>query len=141
MGNSAGSFPARRTGGPNEQPLPFLPPLDANSGQVQRRQSGVLGLAAGGRTSMVVPWPVHSVTSSSSVHSVAKLAVAPVDVLDVLERLVDRSLVVTEPAPPGQVTYRLLETIRAYARQHLAASGELEEVRRRHQRATIPNAL
>jgi predicted ATPase/class 3 adenylate cyclase len=53
------------------------------------------------------------------------------DVLDVLTRLVDRSLVVV-----GQVGadtwYRLLETVRLYAREKLEAFGGGEAIRRRH---------
>lgn len=52
------------------------------------------------------------------------------DVLDLLSRLVEKSLVVAEPSGDGR--YRLLETIRLYARDRLIASGESETVRRRH---------
>ncbi len=48
------------------------------------------------------------------------------DVLDVLSRLVDRSLVVRE----GE-RYRMLESVAAYCVEKLARAGELEEVRRR----------
>ncbi|MFD6949048.1 MULTISPECIES: BTAD domain-containing putative transcriptional regulator [unclassified Nocardiopsis] len=48
------------------------------------------------------------------------------DVLDVLSRLVDRSLVVRE----GK-RYRLLESVSAYCAEQLAAAGELGEARRR----------
>jgi predicted ATPase/DNA-binding CsgD family transcriptional regulator len=54
------------------------------------------------------------------------------DVLGVLARLVDQSLVVAEPGMEGSVRYRLLETIRQYAQERLEASGEAEEIRRRH---------
>ncbi|MEU4578478.1 BTAD domain-containing putative transcriptional regulator [Nonomuraea sp. NPDC023979] len=49
------------------------------------------------------------------------------DVLEPLTRLVDKSLVVFDGG-----RYRMLETIRAYAHERLAESGELEDVRRRH---------
>ncbi|MDT0330165.1 BTAD domain-containing putative transcriptional regulator [Nocardiopsis lambiniae] len=48
------------------------------------------------------------------------------DVLDVLSRLVDRSLVVRE----GE-RYRMLESVSAYCVEQLEGAGELEEVRRR----------
>ncbi|MEV0400654.1 BTAD domain-containing putative transcriptional regulator [Actinoallomurus sp. NPDC050550] len=53
--------------------------------------------------------------------------VRPTDVLDVLARLVDRSLVV---AAGGR--YRLLESIRAYGLERLEEAGESARVRRRH---------
>ena len=53
------------------------------------------------------------------------------EVLDVLTRLVDRSLVVVGDL--GQDTwYRLLETVRLYAREKLDAAGDGDGVRRRH---------
>jgi predicted ATPase len=54
------------------------------------------------------------------------------DVLDLLLRLVDKSLVVAEPGDEGADRYRLLETLRQYALEHLAASGEGEVIRARH---------
>jgi len=62
------------------------------------------------------------------------------DVLDLLSRLVDKSLVVTEASPRAgeEVRYRMLETIRQYGRERLeAAAGttarpEAERVRERH---------
>ncbi|WP_084960037.1 BTAD domain-containing putative transcriptional regulator [Thermoactinospora rubra] len=54
--------------------------------------------------------------------------VAEGDVLDLLARLVDRSLVVMVSG--GR--YRLLESVAAYCVERLAEAGELEEVRRRH---------
>jgi predicted ATPase len=53
-------------------------------------------------------------------------------VLDLLTRLVDRSLVVVEVAAAGAARYRLLETLRQYGRQRLAAMGEAEALRARH---------
>jgi predicted ATPase/DNA-binding SARP family transcriptional activator len=54
-------------------------------------------------------------------------------ILDAVARLVDRSLLQVGEAH-GTARYRLLETIRKYARERLAQSGEEEEVRRRHAR-------
>ena len=53
------------------------------------------------------------------------------DVVDVLGQLVDKSLVVADDAD-GPVRYRLLETIRQYARERLDASGDPGALRRRH---------
>lgn len=53
------------------------------------------------------------------------------DVLDLLVRLVDRSLVVMTPAAEGP-RYRLLESVAAYCVERLREAGELERVRGRH---------
>jgi len=52
-------------------------------------------------------------------------------VLDELTLLVDKSLVVAENAG-GSTRYRLLETVRQYAQEHLGESGEADTVRTRH---------
>ncbi len=50
---------------------------------------------------------------------------APEDVFDLLAALVDKSLVVAVPQPVGAGTrYRMLETIREYAAEHLDEAGE-----------------
>jgi predicted ATPase/DNA-binding SARP family transcriptional activator/DNA-binding CsgD family transcriptional regulator len=54
------------------------------------------------------------------------------DVLNLLSRLVDKSLVVAEVARDGPVRYRMLETVRQYAHERLEKSGEAEVVHRRH---------
>jgi non-specific serine/threonine protein kinase len=53
------------------------------------------------------------------------------EILDLLTRLVNKSLVVKEEQD-GVVRYRLLETIRQYAREKLADSGEMEALQARH---------
>jgi predicted ATPase/class 3 adenylate cyclase len=57
--------------------------------------------------------------------------IAPADVLDLLLRLVDRSLVAANERG-GQERYRMLESIADFARQKLAESGEEDAVRERH---------
>ena len=55
------------------------------------------------------------------------------DILDVLSRLVDRSLVIIEEAKDGSIWYRLLDTMRQYAEEKLREQrGEVEAVRTRH---------
>jgi len=51
-------------------------------------------------------------------------------VLDLLSRLVDRSLLEAAPSETGTMRYRLLETVRAYAAERLAAAGEDKAIRR-----------
>ncbi|MFT7836474.1 BTAD domain-containing putative transcriptional regulator [Saccharothrix sp. BKS2] len=53
------------------------------------------------------------------------------DVLDVVTRLVDRSLVVA-PEHTGAPRFRLLESVADYGRERLRDAGELDAVRRRH---------
>ncbi|MEU9864332.1 BTAD domain-containing putative transcriptional regulator [Streptomyces sp. NPDC047971] len=57
--------------------------------------------------------------------------VAPDDVLDLLARLVDRSLVVAVDGKDGP-RYRLLESVAAYGAERMADAGETEDVRGRH---------
>lgn len=53
--------------------------------------------------------------------------------LETIARLADKSMVVVEgPMETGEGRYRLLETIRQYARDKLLASGESEQLRDRH---------
>jgi predicted ATPase/DNA-binding CsgD family transcriptional regulator len=54
-----------------------------------------------------------------------------VEVLDLLSRLVDKSLVVAGEQD-GESRYRFLETVRQYAWEKLERSGEEAEIRRRH---------
>lgn len=53
------------------------------------------------------------------------------DILDLLTHLVDKSLVLAEPADGG-TRFGMLETIRQYAHQKLQASGEEENLNHRH---------
>ncbi|MGA5560805.1 AfsR/SARP family transcriptional regulator [Streptomyces platensis] len=55
------------------------------------------------------------------------------EVLDLLARLVDRSLVAVARTPYGP-RYRLLETVAAYCLERLREAGELTAVRRNHHR-------
>jgi predicted ATPase/class 3 adenylate cyclase len=54
------------------------------------------------------------------------------EVLDALDGLVDKSLVVLSIDQAGQGRYRLLETVRAYAHERLEAAGELARQIDRH---------
>jgi predicted ATPase/DNA-binding CsgD family transcriptional regulator len=54
------------------------------------------------------------------------------DVLELISKLVDKSLVVAEVGARGVERYRLLEPVKQYARERLEESGEAEAFRRRH---------
>lgn len=53
------------------------------------------------------------------------------ETLDLLERLIDKSLVLAEDRY-GTVRYTLLETLQEYGRERLAEAGETDSVRKRH---------
>jgi predicted ATPase/DNA-binding CsgD family transcriptional regulator len=53
-------------------------------------------------------------------------------VLELLASLIDKSLVTMEGEVYGAARYRLLDTIKGYAADRLAASGEQESIRQRH---------
>jgi predicted ATPase/DNA-binding CsgD family transcriptional regulator len=57
--------------------------------------------------------------------------IAEMDVMDLVTGLVDKSILVREEQR-GAVRYRLLETIRQYGKERLAASGQETVMRRRH---------
>ena len=54
--------------------------------------------------------------------------------LDLLMRLVDKSLIAASETMRGRTRYRLLETVREYAYELLAESGEVDAARERHLR-------
>ena len=54
------------------------------------------------------------------------------EVLELLTRLVDKSLVAVEEQADGTARYRLLETLRQYGRQKLTAGGETDGVQQAH---------
>jgi predicted ATPase/DNA-binding CsgD family transcriptional regulator len=58
---------------------------------------------------------------------------------DVVGRLTDKSLLVHVPHPLGS-RWRMLETVHAFAHEHLEVSGEAAEIRRRHHRWAVTTA-
>jgi predicted ATPase/DNA-binding CsgD family transcriptional regulator len=54
--------------------------------------------------------------------------------LDLLARLVDKSLVAVEESTAGRTRYRLLDTVHEYAREALMGGGGLDAARERHLR-------
>jgi predicted ATPase/DNA-binding SARP family transcriptional activator len=69
-----------------------------------------------------------TLTAAEAVASDANLTVG--EVLDTVGRLVERSMVVVEPGASSR--YRMLETLRQYAAEQLAAAGEQNSLARRH---------
>ena len=70
-------------------------------------------------------------TLPDSPHASAAVIPRP-SILDLLAGLVDRSLMVAEVDRGGGERYRLLETLRQYARERLIAAGRLTAMQRRH---------
>jgi predicted ATPase len=56
------------------------------------------------------------------------------DTVDVVSQLVDRSLLQRSTAGDGTTRYRMLETMRAYGREHLQRQGFSDTIRERHAR-------
>jgi predicted ATPase/DNA-binding SARP family transcriptional activator len=79
--------------------------------------------------------------SLAAVEAIVPSSSIAADVVDLLGRLVDKSLVGVEMYD-DEPAYRVLETLREFGRERLAVRGELEEMRRRHAHyyATIAEA-
>ncbi|WP_026361355.1 BTAD domain-containing putative transcriptional regulator [Amycolatopsis nigrescens] len=60
--------------------------------------------------------------------------VKPDEVLDLLARLVDRSLVVSRQSGAGEPRYRLLESVTEYCLERVHEAGEFDRLRLRHSR-------
>ncbi len=72
-----------------------------------------------------------SVFAGGCTYEAAELICHEMDVLNLLTQLVNKSLVAVEDEN-GSSRYRLLETVRQYARDKLLESGELETARNTH---------
>ena len=71
----------------------------------------------------LTPRALSTPTTTASIHRP--------DVLELLVGLVDKSMLLVEERD-GEARYRLLETVREYARERLARSGEAERVHQAH---------
>lgn len=58
--------------------------------------------------------------------------VSDLDVIDVVPQLVDRSLLNRSTSPDGTTRFRMLETMRAYSREHLQHQGASDVIRGHH---------
>jgi predicted ATPase/class 3 adenylate cyclase len=108
----------RRTAVPRQQTLQAL--IDWSWDlltEPDRRRLRRLSIFAGG-------WTLDAATAVTGSEETGD------DTLDGLSRLVDRSLVVVDHE--GSTRYRMLETIRQYARERLVASGEVAELGTAH---------
>jgi non-specific serine/threonine protein kinase len=90
----------------------------------ERRLLGCIAAFAGG-------WTLEAAERVCGSEAPAPDEIARGDVLDLLARLVDRSLVNTE-AREGGTRYALLETVRQYALERLRAAGREQVLRNAH---------
>jgi non-specific serine/threonine protein kinase len=74
-------------------------------------------------------WTLDAVEAISSGFGVSRE-----DALDLLGRLVDKSMVLTESDDRGDIRYRMLETLRQFGQQRLAATATEAAVRNAHAR-------
>jgi predicted ATPase/DNA-binding winged helix-turn-helix (wHTH) protein len=86
----------------------------------ERRLLRRLSVFAGG-------WTIETAEDACSDVEVERDAV-----VDLLSRLVDKSLVVVDNEADGSRRYRFLESVRQYGRERLAAPGEADDIRNRH---------
>lgn len=93
-------------------------------GEPERGLFGRLSVFAGG-------WTLEAAEEVCSVESLERD-----EVLDLLSKLVDKSLVLAEvpssPAAGGALRYRMLEPVRQYGQERLEEKGEAEWIRGRH---------
>ena len=112
---------ARRDGLPHQQTLQALidwsHDLLSEQERIAFRRMGVFG---GGRTIEAV----EKVCSGDGIEEF--------EVLDLLEQLVDKSLVTVERDASGNSRYTMIESVWQYSREKLEASGEAPAVRDRH---------
>jgi hypothetical protein len=71
-------------------------------------------------------WTLESATA------VAGNSADEFEVLDLLTRLIDKSLVLVEQSGGSEARYGMLETVRQYGQERLMEAGEAGEVRERH---------
>jgi non-specific serine/threonine protein kinase len=77
-------------------------------------------------------WGLGAVHETQS-HALAPYPQHPApSAFDVVSSLVDHSLLVQEEMPDGEPRFRMLETVREYALDHLEAAGEAEKARDSH---------
>jgi predicted ATPase len=95
-----------------------------------------LAIFAGGFTlqaaEAICRWDEEGAGQWSAVRENESPPWAPLDVLNGVASLVDKSLIQQEVGPGGEPRFLMLETIREYGLEQPAASGEADEIRRLH---------
>jgi predicted ATPase/class 3 adenylate cyclase len=111
----------RRDGLPHQQTLQTL--IDWSHDLLSEKERIAfrrMGVFAGGRTLEAL----EKVCSGDGLEEF--------EMLDLLEQLVDKSLITVEPDDSGNPRYTMIETVWHYSREKLDASGEAPTVRDRH---------
>jgi predicted ATPase/DNA-binding SARP family transcriptional activator/DNA-binding CsgD family transcriptional regulator len=122
LGDSLGLLTAgSRTAAPRQQTLRGT--LDWSYellSEPERKLFARLSVFAGG-------WVMEAVETVASGNGIEEG-----EVLDLLSRLVDKSLVTAGAPAEGEVRYGMLEPVRQYAQERLEENGEADDLRRRH---------
>ena len=77
-------------------------------------------------------WTLEAAEAVCSADSPEPVSLLPEKILDLLGRLVDKSLILVEIEKHGEPRYRMLDTIRQYALECLQKTGEDSRLRERH---------
>jgi predicted ATPase/transcriptional regulator with XRE-family HTH domain len=77
-------------------------------------------------------WTIEAAEAVCSGDWDNSVSLLPEEILDLLSRLVDKSLVLAEPGESGLMRYRMLDTVRQYAHESLLEAGGDAAVRGRH---------
>jgi predicted ATPase len=77
-------------------------------------------------------WELEAAVAICAHMSESTELLPPSDILDLLSSLVNKSLVSVQRKQGIEARYRLLETVRQYAREKLVDAGEMAELRVRH---------
>jgi predicted ATPase/DNA-binding CsgD family transcriptional regulator len=98
----------------------------------ERRLLERLSVFAGGCTLEAAEVICADVTEAASEPAVPEIG--GIEILELLASLVSKSIVNADRKPGEETRYRLLETVRQYAREKLHAAGEGDRLRARHLR-------
>src|SRR5580658_1958261 len=85
------------------------------------------------RLSVFASWPLEMAEEVCAQGA----GIAAADIVDLLTGLADKSLIIAEQFPRGQIRYRMLDTIREYAAARLAEAGESGELQARFRGYTV----
>ena len=77
-------------------------------------------------------WTLEAAEAVCPGESSVSIPFFPEDVLNLLGRLADKSLILAEPGDDGKLRYRMLDTIRQYSLERLQQTADDSDLRQRH---------